>query len=92
MYCDLGQSQLTFSFVMKSRIKNNWLKLYKGKVRFNIKKIFTALRTVKQCKKLPRDVVKSILLEMFKATFDTLLSLMVWGNKNQLLQFRRIAC
>uniref|UniRef100_A0A8C3I187 Reverse transcriptase domain-containing protein n=1 Tax=Chrysemys picta bellii TaxID=8478 RepID=A0A8C3I187_CHRPI len=75
--CHKEEGENLFILASKNRTRSNGLKLQQGRSRLDIRKKFLIVRVVKHWNKLPREVVASPSLDIFKSKLGKCLSGMV---------------
>ena len=72
--CHVEEGVGLFSPALETRTRSNGCKLQEGRFRLNLRRNFLTIRAVRQWNVLPRSVVESPSLEVFKRRLDGHLS------------------
>jgi len=69
-----------FSVVCSSRTRGNGQKIDHGKFHTNKRNNFFTVKVMQRCNRLPREVMESPTLEIFKTCLDTILCNLLYGT------------
>ena len=72
--CHTEEGQDLFSILPECRTRNSGLKVQEARFRLDIRKNFLTVRAVRQWNQLPREVVGSPTLDVFKRLLENHLS------------------